>query len=158
MRKIICDRCGGEITGSRIGYLAANWRSASDDSLMQDNPYEAMDFCENCMRNILMIIDNKIEADEPEPAEEEPEEPEEDDDAEDPDEDQEDEEEGEKPEPIPKHLPPVTASKGVNLRKLRELVKEGKTAQQIADELGCSVASYYKCRKLAEQMWKEGKL
>ena len=155
MRKIICDRCGAEITGPRIGYLAANWRLASDDSLMQDNPYEEKDFCENCMKNILLVIDNKIETD-PEPVEEDPEEPEEDDVDEDPEEDQEEEEEEEKPEPIPKHLPPVTTSKGVNLRKLRELVKEGKTAQQIADELGCSVASYYKYRKQAENLWKEG--
>lgn len=87
MRKIICDRCGAEITGNRIGYVAVNWRSASDNSLMQDNPYETADFCEACMRRIALVIDGKLGTvvyedmpEEPEvavedPAQEEPEEP-----------------------------------------------------------------------------------
>lgn len=57
MRKIICDRCGAEITGDRIGYVAVNWRATSDDSLMQNNPYECMDFCEECMKDIANVID-----------------------------------------------------------------------------------------------------
>lgn len=57
MRKIICDRCGAEITGDRIGYVAVNWRATSDNSLMQNNPYECMDFCEECMKDIANVID-----------------------------------------------------------------------------------------------------
>lgn len=59
MRKIICDRCGAEITGDRIGYVAVNWRATRDDSLMQNNPYEHMDFCECCMLDITFFIDDK---------------------------------------------------------------------------------------------------
>ena len=72
MRKIICDRCGAEIpNGTRIGYVAVNWRSASDNSLMQDNPYKDDDFCEKCMEDIARVIDFKIisapEEEEPDP-------------------------------------------------------------------------------------------
>ena len=56
MRKIICDRCGKEIFTDRIGYVAVNWRARSDDSLIQVNPYENCDFCENCMSSIQVII------------------------------------------------------------------------------------------------------
>lgn len=61
------------------------------------------------------------------------------------------------PEPAPPDPPPMIY-KGVNLRKLRELVKAGKTAQEIAAELGCSVATYYKHRKRAEELWNKGLL
>lgn len=75
MRPIICDRCKAEITGQRIGYVAVNWRARSDDSFMQDNPYERCDFCEKCMEDIARVIDFKIlaapEDEEPDPEEEE---------------------------------------------------------------------------------------
>ena len=76
MRKIICDRCGAEIpNGTRIGYVAVNWKAASDNSLMQDNPYENADFCEKCMEDIARVIDFKIlsapEEEEPDQEEEE---------------------------------------------------------------------------------------
>ena len=59
MRKIICDRCGAEITGDRIGYVAAGWKAPSDKSFIQNNPYERMDFCEGCMKEIIALIDKK---------------------------------------------------------------------------------------------------
>lgn len=59
MRKIICDRCGAEITGDRIGYVAAGWKAPSDKSFIQNNPYEHMDFCERCMMEITAFIDKK---------------------------------------------------------------------------------------------------
>ena len=59
MRKIICDRCDAEITGDRIGYVAVNWMATTDNSLMQNNPYERMDFCERCMMEIIAFIDKK---------------------------------------------------------------------------------------------------
>lgn len=140
MRKIICDRCGAEITGNRIGYVAVNWRETRDDLLMQDNPYEHMDFCECCMLDITFFIDKK------KPEDEDPEE-------------SEDEEADPEPAPAdPEPEPPPKIYKGVNLRKLRELVKAGKTAQEIAAELGCSVAMYYKHRKRAEALYNAGML
>ena len=60
MRKIICDRCGAEITGDRIGYVEVNWRAASDNSFLKKNPYEHSDFCEKCMKDIVSVIDFKI--------------------------------------------------------------------------------------------------
>ena len=71
MRKIICDRCGAEIHGDRIGYVAVTWRAKSDNSFMQASPYQDSDFCENCIKTILMVIDN----DETPAPEEETEEP-----------------------------------------------------------------------------------
>lgn len=59
MRKILCDRCGQEIPlTSRIGYVAVNWRAPSDESIMYENPYEGYDFCEQCMHDIVEVIDN----------------------------------------------------------------------------------------------------
>lgn len=140
MRKIICDRCGAEITGDRIGYVAVNWMAVTDNSLMQNNPYEHMDFCERCMMEITAFIDKK------KPEDEDPEE-------------SEDEEADPEPAPVdPEPEPPPKIYKGVNLRKLRELVKAGKTAQEIAAELGCSVAMYYKHRKRAEALYNAGML
>ena len=61
MRKILCDRCGQEIQlKSKIGYVAVNWRAPSDESLMYENPYEGYDFCEQCMHDIVEVIDNVV--------------------------------------------------------------------------------------------------
>lgn len=61
MRKILCDRCGQEIPlTSKIGYVAVNWRAPSDESLMYENPYEGYDFCEQCMHDIVEVIDNVV--------------------------------------------------------------------------------------------------
>ena len=61
MRKILCDRCGQEIPlTSRIGYVAVNWRAPSDESLMYENPYEGYDFCEQCIHDIVEVIDNVV--------------------------------------------------------------------------------------------------
>lgn len=59
MRKILCDRCGAEIPlTSKIGYVAVNWRAPSDESLMYENRYEGYDFCEQCMEDIIEVIDS----------------------------------------------------------------------------------------------------
>ena len=61
MRKILCDRCGAEIPlNSKIGYVAVNWRAPSDGSLMYENRYEGYDFCEQCMHDIVEVIDNVV--------------------------------------------------------------------------------------------------
>lgn len=181
MRKILCDRCGAEIPmKSRIGYVAVNWRAPSDESLMYENPYEGYDFCEQCMHDIVEVIDSicahseeiKEESKTPEEIAIEfvkafgealttskPEEP-------GPDPDQEEEEEAEETEEEPKETeepvgrladnPPP--KQFVNLRELRELVKAGKKPKEIAEHFGISMDSYYNYKKKAEAMWNAGML
>ena len=52
MVRILCDRCGKEITDGKVGYIATNWRCMKDGSLLQDNPHEEKHFCESCMEEI----------------------------------------------------------------------------------------------------------
>ena len=187
MRKILCDRCGAEIPlTSKIGYVAVNWRAPSDESLMYENPYEGYDFCEQCMHDIVEVIDNictiktdisVIKAKTPETPEElarkfvdavkenlsapEPEEPEEEEIGSDEDktgaeETKVVEQDQEKPEGRLADNPPP--KQFVNLRELRELVKAGKKLKEIAEHFGISVASFYNYRKRAEAMWNAGML
>lgn len=169
MRKIICDRCGAEIPkGARIGYVAVAWQSPTDGTILENSPYEGMDFCDHCMNTIVACIDNvDINREEPEelarrfvnamkqasamePEElEEVEESEPEDYGPDPDQEEAAEEPAEE-------LPVKEEYKGVNLRKLRELVKAGKSDKEIAKELGCSIYMYKKHRKKAEELWKAG--
>lgn len=144
MRKITCDRCGAEIPkGTPPGYICI--QHEVDGALAGDNPFEGWDLCESCLKEIITFIDKKKPEDEgccleaaPEPVGQE-------------------EEEGRcfEAAPDPEH---PKEYKGVSLRRLRELVKEGKSAQEIAAELGCSVATYYKHRKRAEELWNKGLL
>ena len=122
MRKIICDRCGAEITGDRIGYIAATWRSRSDDSFMQSSPYENADFCESCMKDIVSIIDFhvKVEVGEAvidaaldaveDPVEEEP----------------------------VVQIQKTAVKKAVDKGKVGALAKAGWSTKKIADEMGVS--------------------
>ena len=182
MRKILCDRCGQEIPlKSKIGYIAVNWRAPSDGSLMYENRYEGYDFCEQCMEDIIEVIDSicahseviKQEKETPEelarkfvnamketisaepgpdPEEEEEEEAEEELEAE-------PEAEPEEPEkPVGRRADDPPPSHFVNLRELRELVKAGKKPKEIAAHFGISVASYYNHKKRAEAMWNAGML
>lgn len=187
MRKILCDRCGQEIPlKERIGYVAVNWRAPSDESLMYENPYEGYDFCEQCMHDIVEVIDNictiktdisVIKAKTPETPEElarkfvdavkenlsapEPEEPEE---AESGSEDAETEPEETKmveqdqEEPVGRLADNPPPKQFVNLRELRELVKAGKKPKEIAEHFGISLASYYNYKKKAEALWIAGRL
>lgn len=56
MIKIICDRCNKEISDGNIGYIATNWRSAEDGSLLGDNPHEAKHFCSSCMKEFEEFV------------------------------------------------------------------------------------------------------
>ena len=123
MRKIICDRCEAEIpNGARIGYVAVNWRAASDNSLMQDNPYEEADFCEKCMEDIARVIDFKILS---APEDEEP-----------------DPEEEETIERI--QSTPARPTAPPDFGKIRELVKEGKSIKEISEIIGKSYNQTYR--------------
>lgn len=62
MIKIICDRCSREIGDSNVGYIATNWRSMEDGSLLGDNPHEAKHFCMDCMKEIEEFVVKKPES------------------------------------------------------------------------------------------------
>lgn len=56
MIKIICDRCSKEISDGNVGYIATNWRSMEDGSLLGDNPHEEKHFCSSCMKEIEEFV------------------------------------------------------------------------------------------------------
>ena len=173
MRIVICDRCKAKIPdGTRIGYIAANWRETYGGDLVQPNPYENWDLCEDCMKKIVAVADGLTQAvakaldkailygdcinaadhdTEEDPDEEDP-------DEEDPDEEDEDTEDSEEAETIRRIAGTPPNAKPVNLRELRELVKQGKTAKEIADHFGISIATYYKYRTKAERLYITGNL
>jgi len=135
MRKIICDRCEAEIpNGTRIGYVAVNWRAASDNSLMQDNPYERSDFCEKCMEDIARVIDFKIIS---APEEEEP-----------------DREEEETVERI--QNTPARPTAPPDFGKIRELVKAGKTTKEISEIIGKSYNQTYRYIQALKKEYNQG--
>lgn len=182
MRKILCDRCGAEIPlNSKIGYVAVNWRAPSDESLMYENPYEGYDFCEQCMHDIVEVIDNVVMCQEEDKTEQEtpeelarrfvnamkevsapePEEPEEaeigsEEAAQEPEKTKMVEQDQE--EPVGRLADNPPPKQFVNLRELRELVKAGKKPKEIAEHFGISLASYYNYKKKAEAMWNAGML
>lgn len=182
MRKILCDRCGAEIPlTSKIGYVAVNWRAPSDESLMYENRYEGYDFCEQCMEDIIEVIDSicahseviEEKKETPEelarkfveamkevsaPEQEEPEEAESgsEEDGTGPEETKVVEQDQE--EPVGRLADNPPPKQFVNLRELRELVKAGKKPKEIAEHFGISVASFYNYRKRAEAMWNAGML
>lgn len=57
-RIIKCDRCGGEIEEGHIGYVSMMQRSI-DGELCGDNPFENMDFCQECMELIGKFVSNE---------------------------------------------------------------------------------------------------
>lgn len=126
MRKIICDRCGAEITGDRIGYVAAGWRAPSDNSFLNKNPYEHADFCEHYMNVIVACIDNV------DISREEPEEPKE---AESGSEDT-----GTEPEEtkVVQRIQKASVKKPVDKGKVGALATAGWSMKKISDEMGVS--------------------
>lgn len=128
---------------------------------MSGNPYEGWDFCEDCMKKIVTVIDGtELEARQAAP--EEPEEQEAveggNDDQDPEEEEDEDAEDPEEESKVIARLEGYPKQKTVNLRELRELVKQGKTAKEIAGHFGISVASYYNYRKKAESLYNAGML
>ena len=135
--------------------------------LVQPNPYEKWDLCEDCMKKIVAVADGLTQAvaqaldkailygDRINAADHDPEE---NPDEEDPEEEDEDTEDPEEAETIRRIAGTPPNAKPVNLRELRELVKQGKTAKEIADHFGISLATYYKHRKKAERLYITGNL
>ena len=134
MRKIICDRCEAVITGQKIGYVAVNWRARSDDSFMQDNPYERSDFCEKCMEDIARVIDFKILSA--------------------PEEEETDPEEEEAVERI--QNTPAKAAAPPDFGKIRELVKEGKSIKEISEIISKSYNQTYRYVQTLKKEYERG--
>ena len=57
-RIIKCDRCGGEVNPKKIGYVSIMQRAETGD-LKGDNPFENMDFCQECMELIGKFVSNE---------------------------------------------------------------------------------------------------
>lgn len=134
MRKIICDRCGAEITGDRIGYVEVNWRAASDNSFLTKSPYEHADFCEKCMKDIVSVIDFKILSA--------------------PKEEEQDPEEEETVERI--QNTPARQTAPPDFGKIRELVKAGKSIKEISEIIGKSYNQTYRYVQIMKKEYDRG--
>lgn len=55
MTKIVCNRCGKEISGN-IGYIAWNFRDHISREMVDQNIFENCDYCEKCMEEIMEFI------------------------------------------------------------------------------------------------------
>ena len=58
MRKITCDRCGAEIPSEQenVGYVSVNMRDVETDDMLENNPFEHWDFCDDCLNAIHAFI------------------------------------------------------------------------------------------------------
>lgn len=171
-RIIRCDRCHKDIVGGGVGYIAWNWRDIATDDLIDGNPFEHMDFCEECMAAVKTYVT------EPCPCEKVPEQPiiactETSDKCAETVKNvpisEENAQNLEKPDletTLPEKILAEAAAapkekkrqKGVDLKKLQDLVREGKKPQEIADYFGISLASYYNYRKASERAYIEGRI
>lgn len=55
MIKIVCNRCGKEISGN-AGYIAWNFRDHISGDMVDQNIFENCDYCEKCMEEIMEFI------------------------------------------------------------------------------------------------------
>lgn len=158
MRICRCDRCGKELPlrgDARIGYIALNWRDSQNDDLIDGNLFEKMDFCEECMDDIRSYIESLPLTVKPEMLP---------DGSDDTEEDEGDDDVVERMQGVSMKtdMPcPVTGEGGrhpYSAQKLRELVKEDKSAKEIAEYFGISLSAYYKKRKHAEMLWTAGEI
>ena len=145
-RKILCDRCGKDITGlQQIGFVGMSFRDPESGELLQENPLQDMDFCPECMDAIRAFVSEmpKLEP-KPEPvvtleevaelaAKLEPDE--------------------KKKQPEPKKNPKPPGSKNVDTGKLLALRRAGWTMQEIADEMKISSATVsYHLSRMKEKL------
>ena len=151
MRKVICDRCGRDISDhANAGYISVVWRPIKGPDELSENPYEDYDFCEDCLKDIVRVIDFKEIAVVPE--------------------DPEDEEPGADPdpgEPAVKEKEPSRKRKApaqlpepkkmpVDPEKLRELVKAGKKTKEIAEFFGIPESSAYNYVRAFKREFNQG--
>lgn len=55
MIKIVCNRCGKEISGN-AGYIAWNFRDHISGDMVDQNIFENCDYCGKCMEEIMEFI------------------------------------------------------------------------------------------------------
>lgn len=62
MIRILCDRCGSDISDShKIGYIAWNFKEFVIGDLLQENVFENKHYCSDCMEQIHDFISHKAE-------------------------------------------------------------------------------------------------
>lgn len=63
MIRILCDRCGADISNShKIGYIAWNFKEFVMGDLLQENAFENKHYCSDCMNQIHDFISHKAES------------------------------------------------------------------------------------------------
>ena len=56
-RKIVCDRCGKDITAlPKLGFIGVSFRDSETGDLLEENPLANMDYCPECMEQITAYI------------------------------------------------------------------------------------------------------
>ena len=69
MLKVICDRCGKDISDSgKIGYIALNFRESVGGAVVQENPMKGQHFCASCMEDIQEFAASLKEPPRPKPS------------------------------------------------------------------------------------------
>lgn len=62
MIRILCDRCGADISNShKIGYIAWNFKEFVMGDLLQENAFENKHYCADCMERIYDFISHNAE-------------------------------------------------------------------------------------------------
>ena len=144
MRKIICDRCGADISKeSEYGFIWLSTRDYNEDVSMDEfmeSEWSGMDFCEDCMAKIEEFILSQpatpTEAPKEEPKATEPEaEPEEDAEA----------------EPAAPAKAKTVKPKELDTGKITALYKAGWSYKAIADELRSNVSAIGRVIRLAKE-------
>ena len=142
MRKIICDRCGADISKeSEYGFIWMGTRDYNEEVSMDEfmeSEWSGMDFCEDCMAKIEEFILSQpatpTEAPKEEPKATEPEaEPE------------------EEAEPAAPEKAKTVKPKELDTGKIIALYKAGWSYKAIADELRSNVSAIGRVIRLAKE-------
>lgn len=146
MRKIICDRCGADISKEReYGFIWLNTRDYNVDVSMDEfmeSEWSGMDFCEDCMAKIEEFILSEPAT----PTEAPKEEPE----TVEPEAEPEAETEGEAETAAPAKAKTVKP-KELDTNKIKALYKAGWGYRAIADELRSNVSAIGRVIRLAKE-------
>ena len=58
MRKIMCDRCGADISEDtdNVGYVSLHWKDVDSGDIVDNNPFEKWELCEDCYAELHRVI------------------------------------------------------------------------------------------------------
>ena len=58
MRKIMCDRCGADISEDtdNVGYVSLHWKDVDSGDIVDNNPFEKWELCEDCYTEIFCYV------------------------------------------------------------------------------------------------------